>query len=332
VAQKMKMTLHTLPLLPLALLFLAISHPRHCCVQATAPKNLSSFPSAFAIPKKSSSNIIIPASSYTHSSIRRRVACSLSQHDEEEEDDSFFIQASQQATQRRMKQLKDGQDPMAISLSSSSSSNTGVVDDDKEVEITEGGVGVMSEKGSHEDEEEEHQSQPSSQEVKIPIDPFVKRQVPQQISTKPQTSFTFQRKLLETRLLMDEKEKLANASKDLETARESKEADMGTTTETVSSSVATEEKIPKSSKSEDDFATTGTGPNADTTNTSLVSEKEKIPIESQPATTPRLSSDGKEIFEPSPSSLTVDPEKVGMGLLVLTRSLLALKSILDKEE
>ena len=260
VAQKMKMTMHTLPILPLALLFLAISHPRHCCVQAKAPKNLSTFPSAaFVIPTKSSSN------SYTQSSIRKRVACSLSQHDEEEEDDSFFIQASQQATQRRMKQLKDGQDPMAISLSSSSS-NTGDVDDDKEVEIMEGGMGVILQKRSHEDEEEVQQSQPSSQEVKIPIDPF--------LIAKPQTSFTFQRKLLETRLLMDEKAKLANTSKDLETARESKEADMGTTTETLSSSVATEEKIPKSSKLDDNVVITG--PNADTTDKSLDSKKEKF--------------------------------------------------------
>ena len=42
-----------------------------------------------------------------------------------------------------------------------------------------------------------------------------------------------------------------------------------------------------------------------------------------------LSSDGKELFEPS-SSMEVNEENVNTGLYVLTRSLVALKSILDK--
>jgi len=44
-----------------------------------------------------------------------------------------------------------------------------------------------------------------------------------------------------------------------------------------------------------------------------------------------LSSDGKEIFEPDPDATKVDPQNVEMGLFVLTRSLLALKSIVEKE-
>jgi hypothetical protein len=43
-----------------------------------------------------------------------------------------------------------------------------------------------------------------------------------------------------------------------------------------------------------------------------------------------LSSDGKELFEPSSSSMEVNEENVNTGLYVLTRSLVALKSILDK--
>jgi len=42
-----------------------------------------------------------------------------------------------------------------------------------------------------------------------------------------------------------------------------------------------------------------------------------------------LSSDGKELFEPS-STMEVNEENVNTGLYVLTRSLVALKSILDK--
>ncbi|KAL3767105.1 hypothetical protein ACHAW5_010822 [Stephanodiscus triporus] len=50
-----------------------------------------------------------------------------------------------------------------------------------------------------------------------------------------------------------------------------------------------------------------------------------------------LSSDGKEIFEPlqsasSSSSSEVNPDNVDMGLFVLTRSLIALKYILDKNQ
>lgn len=46
----------------------------------------------------------------------------------------------------------------------------------------------------------------------------------------------------------------------------------------------------------------------------------------------KLSSDGKEIFEPSRSALDMNQENVDMGLLVLTRSFLTLKSILDRKD
>jgi hypothetical protein len=54
--------------------------------------------------------------------------------------------------------------------------------------------------------------------------------------------------------------------------------------------------------------------------------------ESEASLTRRLSSDGKEIFEPSRSSSTeVNQENVDVGLFVLTQSLFALKSILNKD-
>ena len=44
-----------------------------------------------------------------------------------------------------------------------------------------------------------------------------------------------------------------------------------------------------------------------------------------------LSSDGKELYEPSQSALEMNQENVDMGLLVLTRAMLQLKAIVDKE-
>ncbi|KAL7445376.1 hypothetical protein ACHAXM_009790 [Skeletonema potamos] len=47
---------------------------------------------------------------------------------------------------------------------------------------------------------------------------------------------------------------------------------------------------------------------------------------------PRLSSDGKEIYEPSQSALSINQENVDNGLMVLTRSYLVLNSIVQRLE
>jgi hypothetical protein len=61
-------------------------------------------------------------------------------------------------------------------------------------------------------------------------------------------------------------------------------------------------------------------------------ESEASLTRTDPRRRPRLSSDGKEIFEPSRSSSTeVNQENVDVGLFVLTQSLFALKSILNKD-
>lgn len=124
--------------------------------------------------------------SYAQTCIQRRgvILCSspTSQGEEEAADDSFFLRASQEASQLRMKQLKDGQAPLAISLSSSLTENDieGVEEEEedvkeKEVETEVEGSNTnqaqtsTTDKGDAADKKLEQQSQPS-QDIKIPID------------------------------------------------------------------------------------------------------------------------------------------------------------------
>jgi len=67
--------------------------------------------------------------------------------------------------------------------------------------------------------------------------------------------------------------------------------------------------------------------------TTIPSQESEVTLtRTDPQRRPRLSSDGKEIFEPSRSSSTeVNQENVDVGLFVLTQSLFALKSILNKD-
>ena len=86
----------------------------------------------------------------------------------------------------------------------------------------------------------------------------------------------------------------------------------------------TTEEVPISSVEEDTTAEVTTSPTS--------SSDEQIPMPSSD-NSKKLSSDGKELYEPKQSKPgQVNQDNVDMGLLVLTQGLFALKSIVDKKE
>lgn len=233
-------------------------------------------PFAFVSPTKLSSW----SGDNTHPSrsqkiVRKRVVCSLSQH-AIEEDSSFFVRASEWAAKQRMQQLKDKTDNLAVSSSSS------IFDipqdapvDGNEIKTAEGDPGLVTKIEGRQEEGEKNQPRT------------------QKLATH---HCDFQRRLLETRLHMETREKKANAAKRPELGMAN------------SSSMAIEEA--------------GSAQHLELhpqkTNTSTTTS---IP----------LSSDGKQIFEPSPSSLESNEENIGKGILVLIRAYSILNSILDKK-
>ena len=314
-------------LLPLAI---CSPSPRYCsCVQAIPP-------SAFVTTYKSSRL-------HNIASIRRRVSLhSLSENVvvEEDVDDTFFVQASKKAAQQRIQLLKQEQN---------SSDATGGAEKDDAVEGNNNADVTAAATATSITEEELQRSSPVSPVIKVPIDPFQETQrSKQQMKPKPSqtSSYDFQRKLLEARLIMDKKEaNLDVGGKDLgeDVALDSSitEAIISEAITSSPAAVATEEKIPESKLEVDDSTSVLGGPpsygalatdgRAEKESTGAETNGANVP-EHQSTTNPRLSSDGKEIFEPSSSSLEMDQENIDMGLLVLTRSMLTLKSILDKDE
>lgn len=332
------------------------------------------FTSTLVAPPISLETNNIPVSC-TRTSIRRQLIFPLSQSAGDEDDGSFFLNASRQAAQQRMQQLKEGNDPLAISLSSPSLDDSGVGDDPKalftvnvegEEVDTDKNPAASTEKGG------------GTQEVKTPVDPFEKRQEEQKQIASSQSSYKFQKALLESRLLMNKRVKLSKeGNEDLEasggsepTVEENEELEASGGSEEVESATAmpetkfeggstttsleVDETIITVAKPGKDAASQGDKEITDETILDLISAIESTtterdtdsakktldakeedsfsPPESQPTTDSGLSSDGKAIFEPSPSSLKVNPENVDMGLLVLTQSLITLQSILNKKE
>lgn len=123
--------------------------------------------------------------------------------------------------------------------------------------------------------------------------------------------YQFQRKLLETQLLMDKQSKVANASKVAEMGSENQRRHTITTENTQSPSGAFEE--------------------ADAAHSTSDVRNENLATEALTSPGVRLSSDGKKLFEPPPSASEVNADNVNQGLLVLTRAFVALGSIVDKK-
>ncbi|KAL9186309.1 hypothetical protein ACHAXT_005547 [Thalassiosira profunda] len=249
-----------------------------------------------------------------------------------DDDETFFFRASQLAAQRRKERMREGRDSLAVELSSTSGGATAVKEEEEDVKAMEGDAEGAS--ATEEETRGESKENPfPSQDVKVPVDPFQLRQKQQQEPpVKPRGRDDFQRKLLETRLLMEENAKLARKVKELEETNESVAESMGEVDQTVMDQVAGKESAPVGSAvSEpitlDDYAALLSGIET------KEEEEEKPRQESSAAQSgPRLSSDGKELFEPSPEALAVDKEKVNEGLMTLTRGLLALQSIVNRED
>ena len=152
---------------------------------------------------------------------------------------------------------------------------------------------------------EKQLSTSSSQEVKVPIDPFKEKQRQQEMKS---TLSGDGDGLVERPIL-----KLTRSTSG------------GTCIDTT----ATEgENVGMKSDDNDDNNNTITIPTIEPS--SNMHDDDTV---SRSALTTKLSSDGKEIFEPceGDGSSEVNQENVDMALMVLTRSLLALKSIVDKE-
>lgn len=88
----------------------------------------------------------------------------------------------------------------------------------------------------------------------------------------------------------------------------------------------TEEKKPR----EPDDTKPATDDDSTSTDEPISSSSSSSPPDSN-GSKKLLSSDGKELYEPSQSALEMNQENVDMGLLVLTRAMLQLKAIVDKE-
>lgn len=88
----------------------------------------------------------------------------------------------------------------------------------------------------------------------------------------------------------------------------------------------TEEKKPR----EPDDTKPATDDDSTSTDEPISSSSSSSPPDSN-GSKKLLSSDGKELYEPSQSALEMNQENLDMGLLVLTRAMLQLKAIVDKE-
>ena len=100
----------------------------------------------------------------TQQTITRYTSHLSSTPNEIEEGDDFFTQASQQASRQRFQQLKDGVDPLAVSLATTSLSS------DSDSSAKEEGT---DKKNGKKNDDEDKQT-PISQEIKIPNEPQIK--------------------------------------------------------------------------------------------------------------------------------------------------------------
>ena len=210
--------------------------------------------------------------------------------EDDDDDDTFFLQASQQAAQQRLQQLKDGQSPPAIALSTADV----VVDGEDKAAVST---------TAKEEEEVEGDT--------------LKNEITKEVNVE---------KLLFQSVDIEIIEPDTTTSEDTEKDK-SNNVDVDALLQSVEEPV---EKMPKSGVvtqplAETDTATTKLS-SADIDDTAAEAEEEGT------TSANKLSSDGKKIFEPSKSALEMNQENVDMGLLVLTRAMLTLQSIVDEDE
>ena len=142
----------------------------------------------------------------------------------------------------------------------------------------------------------------SSQEVKVPIDPFKEKQRQKEMnSSSGDNDGLVERPVLKLT-------RSTSGGTCIDTTTSNEEENVGMKSDDNDDNTITTPTIEASSDKHDDDTVSGS------------------------TSTTKLSSDGKEIFEPGEGvGSEVNQENVDMALLVLTRSLFALKSIVDKE-
>jgi len=325
---------------------------------------------------------------------------------DEEVDDAFFLKASQQASQFRMQQLKDGQDPLAISIASSSPDDISeVVVEAESKQADEGDIKVPTSL----DEDTAQVETKSLQDEKL-VDESVAVPVAGELPKEEMTAEEAEQ-VRNANLSGTRGEGSTPAEKDVATTAKAAHITEGQTAEEAEEvrkarlNVADEaakilEQPPANVEEGEDTTDSGvasTETNEDDTDDELQKQqllrelsevkfpaepfkdpkrlqqqKEEIAeeetpdavetadikpdtsstedtatktaanyeesSESKPAPTsdePKLSSDGKALFEPSQTNSTsseVNQENIDMGLIVLTRGLLTLKSIVDRNQ
>lgn len=369
-------------------LFLAVAIC-HMCQRARA-ENRFHFPSAFVTPR-------IPASVAAADRGRQVIAFSSilsTQNAEEEADDTFFFKASQLAAQQRMQQLKDGDDPLAISLASATTSLppqskedavSGVEVESKNEEATNDDAtayeqspsldgapqkigSTLSPSGGEEEVKRDMVYQPMADGItaedaekvrvarvsgEILLSDGDKSLPEDDATTSTEDAASAPSESIEVEPTAEEAEmkRLARLDAADEAIKSSKHSNAEETGEVATPAPTQEEKVPVdpfeqrrkkqetqsgSSTAEDEVKVSVIEPESASSptpsqNDTVEGSSAAIETIAEPPQS-KLSSDGKEIFEPSRSALDMNQENVDMGLLVLTRSFLTLKSILDRKD
>ena len=260
-----------------------------------------------------------PSTSRRQPSVRHLVT-PLDDLSEDTVDDTFFTKASQLAARKRMEELKNGADPIAVALSKCSNPSQRQ-EESAETEEPQQLVGEekipqdpfqlgawkeIQEMRNRKSSEESGSSESSDDKLILTRTAeggtTVKREVPQSSG-----QYHFQKDLLETRLLMEQRSRLRQQNKEIEERIEGWEREM-------QNLVTIEDEVD----------------NGDS-DSPVVGELEEPVNESSSSSGAKLSSDGKELFEPTQEMLDMKQENVEMGLMVLTRGLMAIQSIIDKK-
>ena len=286
-------------------------------------------------------------------SVRRHLVSQLDESDADTVDDTFFVQASQLAAKQRLEELKSGADPIAVALSKSGNTSQ-QQEESAETEEPQQRVGEekipqdpfqlgawkeiqeMREKANGNSSEDDGGSAPSSDTLVLTRTEdggtTVKREKVLQSSASDH--YQFQKDLLETRLLMEQRSRLRQQNKEIEEKIESQEREL-------QNLVSIEEEV------EDGDSDSVVGKSEDLANTSIeeevdngdsdspeVGKSKDLVNTSSPSEegSAKMSSDGKELFEPTREMLDIKQDNVQMGILVLTNGLMALQSVVDKKK
>lgn len=327
--------------------------------------------------------------------------------EEEGDDGSFFLSASQQAANDRYELLKQGKDPLAMSLSATSVKEeqqntkqqdivekeevavvTDVPSDSTEKSSADAAPSLSLEKDDYNDLLSSLSESLEEKMVDTPTSTLeeIKRVENEIAEVKAQMMEKFQKRQIDTRTALDDAERVGEGStaEEMEAARNARLAAAGqevksnetleeddeeaaaaaasTSTDSTSKIYAgegsTAEEMEEARKARlaaaDDIAktldktvsTVVTAPKEEEEEgeTSADPEVETMPMSSATpsatkseeehsnASQPKLSSDGKELYEPSQALLDINQENVDNGLMVLTRSFLVLNSIVQRSD